>query len=77
MQQDGLLVRPPTQFRPEQGTRPGRELVTAAETALDSIARQVKASIAQPAPEGLGIDVTLVVKELYGIDPEPTLRSFD
>ena len=78
MQQDGLLVRPPPRLRPEQeGTRPGREPVTAAEAALSAIARQVSMSVAQPAPWGLGIDVTLVVKELYGLDPEPIMRSFD
>ena len=77
MQQDGILVRPPASLRPVPGARPGRELVTAAESALDSIARQVMASVAQPAPTGLGMDVALVVKGLFGLDPEPILRSFD
>ena len=78
MQQDGLLVRPPPHLRPEvEGTRPGRELVSAAESALRAIASQVTTSVAQPAPRGLGIDVTLVVKELYGLDPESILRNFD
>ena len=84
MQQDsdasvplGLLVRPPAQLRPEQGDRPGRELVVAAEAALNAIARQTSASVAQPPPQGLGLDVTLAVRELYGLDPETILRSFD
>ena len=78
MQQDGLLVSPPTHLLPKlEGTRPGRELVTAAESALNAIAAQVSTSVAQPAPRGLGIDVTLVVKELYGLDPESILRNFD
>ena len=62
---------------PVPGARPGRELVTAAESALDSIARQVMASVAQPEPTGLGMDVALVAKGLFGLDPEPILRSFD
>ena len=77
MQQDGLLVRPPAPLRPARGERPGRELVIAAEAALSAIARQTSESVAQPPPQGLGIDVTLVVKGLYGLDPETTLRSFD
>ena len=84
MQQDSdasvplsLLVRPPARLRPEQGDRPGRELVIAAEAALSAIARQTSESVAQPPPQGLGLDVTLAVKKLYGLDPETILRSFD
>ena len=76
-QQDGLLVRPPAPLRPAQGDRPGRELVIAAEAALSAIARQISESVARPPPQGLGIDVTLAVNGLYGLDPETTLRSFD
>ena len=72
-----LLVRPPAPLRPEQGDRPGRELVIAAEAALSAIARQTSESVAQPPPQGLGLDVTLAVKQLYGLDPETILRSFD
>jgi hypothetical protein len=77
MQQGGLLVRPPAPLRPAQGDRPGRELVIAAEAALSAIARQTSESVARSPPQGLGIDVTLAVKGLYGLDPETTLRSFD
>ena len=77
MQQDGILVRPPASLRPEQGDRPGRELVAAAEAALRAIAKQTMDSISKPPPLGLGLDITLTVKELYGIDPETILRSFD
>ena len=49
----------------------------AAEAALNSIARQVKEAVARPVPGGLGIDVALAVKGLYGLDPELTLSSFD
>ena len=38
---------------------------------------EVMASVARPAPTGLGMDVALVVKGLSGLDPEPILRSFD
>ena len=77
MPHGGLLVRPPAPLRPEQGDRPGRELVIAAEAALSAIARQTSESVAQPPPQGLGLDVTLAVRELYGLDPETILRSFD
>ena len=77
MQEGSLLVRPPAPLRPEQGDRPGRELVIAAEAALSAIARQTSESVAQPPPQGLGLDVTLAVKKLYGLDPETILRSFD
>ena len=77
MQQDGILVRPPASLRPEQGDRPGRELVAAAEAALRAIAKQTMDSISKPPPLGLGLDITLTVKELYGIDPQTILRSFD
>ena len=77
MQQGGLLVRPPAPLRPAQGDRPGRELVIAAEAALSAIARQTSESVARSPPQGLGIDVTLAVKGLYGLNPETTLRSFD
>jgi len=77
MQQDGLLVRPPPPLRPEPGARPGRGQVEAATAALGAIARQTSDSIAQPQPQGLGIEVTLAVKDLYGLDPEAILRNFD
>jgi len=55
MQQDGLLVRPPPHLRPEvEGTRPGRELVSAAESALRAIASQVTTSVAQPLAQAYG-----------------------
>ena len=77
MQQDGILVRPPASLRPEQGNRPSRELVVAAEAALGAIAKQTMDSISKPPPLGLGLDITLTVKDLYGVDPETILRSFD
>ena len=77
MQQDGLLVRPPDSLRPEQGNRPGRELVVAAEAALRAIAKQTTNSISEPPPLGLGLDITFTIKELYGTDPETILCSFD
>ena len=77
MQQDGILVRPPASLRPEQGNRPGRELVAAAEAALRTIVKQTTDTISKPPPLGLGLDITLTVKELYGIDPETILSSFD
>ena len=57
----------------------GRELYSgcAAEAALRAIAKQTMDSISKPPPLGLGLDITLTVKELYGIDPETILRSFD
>ena len=79
MQQDGILVRPPASLRPEQGNRPrvGSYSGCAAEAALRAIAKQTMDSISKPPPLGLGLDITLTVKELYGIDPETILRSFD
>ena len=64
-------------LRGDEVARPGFEspcdqLIVAA---LRDIARQASMSVAQPAPWGLGRDVTLVVKELYGLDPEPIMRS--
>ena len=75
--QDGLLVRPPPHLQPSPGDGPTAEMAEAAQDALEAIALRSTRALCQPSPTGLGIEVALSVKGLYGVDPTPTLARFD